>query len=269
MLAVLHVITLGTHDPHPVYPDTVGKTTRTVPKQGQNGVDFTNWHTKLRKDLLKGYDVNSPPISNRFLNTGFSMAANVSDAGTDVKLQLRVLKLDSIDVSAGTMSVKVWVRMMWQDDRLKWNKSEYGGLGTARFWAHNSDDAEIWVPDITTYNTRGSLADHVGGAWVDVYSGGSTWYSRAGTLDVLCKFQGLVSFPFDKDVRCDLDVGGWMIGGAAQGIYLAPASPGDPSKFKPGVDFLPVMAHWDSSNTLPVEEDHRTGPSLCCSGRAL
>lgn len=101
MLAVLHVITLGTHDPHPVYPDTVGKTTRTVPKQGQNGVDFTNWHTKLRKDLLKGYDVNSPPISNRFLNTGFSMAANVSDAGTDVKLQLRVLKLDSIDVAGG------------------------------------------------------------------------------------------------------------------------------------------------------------------------
>ena len=136
------------------------------------------------------------------------------------------------------MSVKVWVRMMWQDDRLKWNKSEYGGLGTARvrvrslrfashtlaaarpfqtnptarttlpnilppaqFWAHNSDDAEIWVPDITTYNTRGSLADHVGGAWVDVYSSGGTWYSRAGTLEVLCKFQGLVSFPFDKDVR--------------------------------------------------------------------
>ena len=101
MLAVLHAITLGTHDPHPVYPATEGKTTRPVPKQGQNGADFTNWHTKLRKDLLKGYDVNSPPISNRFPNTDLSMAASISDAGTDVKLQLRVLKLDSIDVAGG------------------------------------------------------------------------------------------------------------------------------------------------------------------------
>jgi len=261
MLAVLHAITLGTHDPHPVYPATEGKTTRTVPKQGQNGADFTNWHTKLRKDLLKGYDVNSPPISNRFPNTDLSMAASISDAGTDVKLQLRVLKLDSIDVSAGSMSVKVWVRMMWQDDRLKWNSSDYGGLHTARFWAHNSDDTEIWVPDITTYNTRGSLADHVGGAWVDVYSSGGTWYSRAGTLEVLCKFQGLVSFPFDKDVRCDLDIGGWMISGAAQGIYLAPGVPGDPSKFKPGVDFLPVMPHWDSSlaSSYEVAAERSTG----------
>jgi len=102
MLAALHVITLGTHDPHPgLYNDTVGKTTRAVPKQGQHGVDFTNWHTKLRDDLLGGYDVNSPPISNRFNKKDLSMAANFSDAGTDVQLQMRVLKLDSIDVAGG------------------------------------------------------------------------------------------------------------------------------------------------------------------------
>jgi hypothetical protein len=29
------------------------------------------------------------------------MAANFSDAGTDVQLQMRVLKLDSIDVAGG------------------------------------------------------------------------------------------------------------------------------------------------------------------------
>ena len=124
------------------------------------------------------------------------------------------------------------------------------------------------MPDITTYNTRGSLADHVGGAWVDVYSSGGTWYSRAGTLEVLCKFQGLVSFPFDKDVRrpllespalacrpqptahleghvrtlaphqvrCDLDIGGWMISGAAQGLgrELTPSPTPTPPRPPPG-----------------------------------
>ena len=133
------------------------------------------------------------------------------------------------------MSVKVWLRMEWQDDRLKWNPSDYGGLKIAKvrvplpalrfpaarpfqtnptarttlpnvlppaqFWAHHPNDAEIWVPDITTYNTRAPLVDQVGGTWLDVYSGGGIYYARAGTLDILCKFQGLVSFPFDRDVR--------------------------------------------------------------------
>ena len=89
-----------------------------------------------------------------------------------------------------------------------------------RFWAHhptgNSDGSQIWVPDITTYNTRAPMADQVEAAWVEVYSDGSTFFSRPGHLDILCKFQGLVKFPFDKDVKCDLDMGGWMTGGSVQ-----------------------------------------------------
>ena len=127
------------------------------------------------------------------------------------------------------------------------------------------------MPDITTYNTRGSLADQVGAAWIDVYSDGSTFYSRAGNLDILCKFQGLVKFPFDRDVRrpllaspalacrppptqrvprgsrtptplatrqvrCDLDMGGWMTGGASQGLgrELTPSPTPTPPRPPPG-----------------------------------
>jgi len=253
MLAALHVITLGQGS-----PATVGSSTRAVPLEGQNGVNFTNWHTKLRSELLQGYDVMSPPISNRAKNTNasdgsFSLAAKLSEAGADISLQLRVLKLDSIDLSGGSMAVKVWVRMQWNDLRLAWNPDDYGGLHTVKFWSHPSDGHEIWVPDITTYNTRGSLADQVGAAWIDVYSDGSTFYSRAGNLDILCKFQGLVKFPFDRDVRCDLDMGGWMTGGASQGIYLTPGVPGDPSKFRAGVDFLPVLDSWDESAATSYE----------------
>jgi len=253
MLAALHVITLGAGN-----PATVGRSPRAVPLEGQLGVNFTNWHTKLRSELLQGYDVMSPPISNRAKNTNasdgsFSLAAKLSEAGADISLQLRVLKLDSVDLSGGSMAVKVWVRMQWNDLRLAWNPDNYGGLHTVKFWSHPSDGHEIWVPDITTYNTRGSLADQVGAAWIDVYSDGSTFYSRAGNLDILCKFQGLVKFPFDRDVRCDLDMGGWMTGGASQGIYLTPGVPGDPSKFRAGVDFLPVLDSWDESAATSYE----------------
>lgn len=257
MLAALHIITLGSHHVEPHIPVIVGESTRDF--KGQNGINMSNWHKKLRDDLLQGYDLNSPPISNRaqYSNeTGlkYSLGAVGSDAGTDIMLQLRVLKLDSIDISEGHLSVKVWLRMQWQDQRLAWNKADYGGLGTVRFWARDSDDTEIWVPDITTYNTRTSLVNQVAGAWVEVYSDGSTFYSRAGHLDILCKFQGLVSFPFDKDVRCDLDIGGWMTGGAAQGIFLKPGK-------VPGVDFLSVMESWDESaaSSYEVAAERTTG----------
>ena len=109
----------------------------------------------LRSDLLSGairnktdhplydarfdmkYDKNSPPISSRIPHTDptdgtYSIGATLSDAGTDVQLQLRVFKLDSIDINAGSLQVKVWVRMQWVDERLAWNSSEYGGLHTVR-----------------------------------------------------------------------------------------------------------------------------------------
>ena len=100
--------------------------------ENQNGRKMTNWHTKLHEHLIgkySGYDLNAPPISDRSKysdpnGTSFSLAAQTSDAGTDVQLQLRVLKLDQIDIASGSMAVKVWIRMQWQDDRLKWDPAK-------------------------------------------------------------------------------------------------------------------------------------------------
>ena len=100
--------------------------------ENQNGRKMTNWHTQLHEHLIgdeSGYDLNSPPISDRSKysdpnGTRFSFAAQTSDAGTDVQLQLRVLKLDKIDITGGGMTVKVWIRMQWQDDRLKWDPTK-------------------------------------------------------------------------------------------------------------------------------------------------
>ena len=52
-----------------------------------------------------------------------------------------------------------------------------------------------------------------------VYSDGSTWFSRPGTLEVVCRFSGLVAFPFDNPV-CLVDIGGWALSGHYQGISL-------------------------------------------------
>ena len=41
-----------------------------------------------------------------------------------------------------------------------------------------------------------------------------------GILDILCKFRGLNAFPFHRELRCPIDVGGWMLSGTFQGISL-------------------------------------------------
>lgn len=61
--------------------------------------------------------------------------------------------------------------------------------------------SRVTAPPLQPHQHAIRLPAQVAGAWVEVYSDGSTFYSRAGHLDILCKFQGLVSFPFDRDVR--------------------------------------------------------------------
>lgn len=52
-----------------------------------------------------------------------------------------------------------------------------------------------------------------------VNSSGTVFWSRPGSLDVMCKFSGLVAFPFDT-LTCRLEVGGWTLSGGQQGIQL-------------------------------------------------
>ena len=59
---------------------------------------------------------------------------------------MALLHLD-IDEATSVMTVDAWIRMMWKDEHLSWNKTEYGGVNQLHF----SDD-ELWRPDIMLYN---------------------------------------------------------------------------------------------------------------------
>jgi len=48
---------------------------------------------------------------------------------------------------------------------------------------------------------------------------GGLFWSRPGFLDVMCKFSGLVAFPFDR-LKCSIEMGGWGWSGGYQGITL-------------------------------------------------
>ena len=174
---------------------------------------------RLRRDLLEspGFDKRVPPTSNRS-----AAGTHFSGSGTDVRMQLRFFKVQSVAATDGAMRLKVWLRLRWADTRLSWNESEYGGISTAYFQGDHipgAEDNEIWIPDIQPYNAIQGLLHTLEASQLRVNSDGSIFYSRPGVLDVMCKFSGLVAFPFDS-LQCPIEFGGWTFSGGQQGIQL-------------------------------------------------
>ena len=100
----------------------------------------------VRQALLANYDAMVPPASNRAA-TGTAYSAT----GTDVQLQVRFFKVLAVKASDGIMQIKVWVRLKWIDERLKWDPSAYGGVTSVKFRGQAADsiaEGEIWEPDI-------------------------------------------------------------------------------------------------------------------------
>ena len=120
------------------------------------------------------------------------------------------------------MTLKVWLRTTWVDKRLSWDPKDYGNIEFLPSFAKSisaPEETAIWVPDIKMYNSGDSLLSTLDPAAPMIHSDGSIFWSRPGRLDVLCKFSGLVAFPFDR-LTCAVDFGGWSLSGRYQGIEL-------------------------------------------------
>lgn len=168
-------------------------------------------HGSAIRDFIfvnRSYDAAVPPASDRAAS-GTTYAAS----GTDVELSIRMFKIINVDAAAGSIVVKVWVRMWWSDLRLAWDADAFGGVDETYF----KSDGEIWLPDLQPYNAHGSFKETLEPALAKVKSSGSVYLVRTGTVDIMCKFSGLVAFPFDNPV-CFMEVGGWIMSGAYQGL---------------------------------------------------
>jgi hypothetical protein len=145
---------------------------------------------------------------------------NVAPAPTTVALEMVIFKVQAVSVATGLLELRTWMRMKWNDPRLTWNPDDYGGLKKTRlgsdFWAENG---QIWMPDITAYNVHEGVYQTFDHSMATVDSNGSVYLSRSGSLKLLCKYTGLVAFPFDQ-MSCMFEMGGWKWSGAQQDIVL-------------------------------------------------
>jgi hypothetical protein len=129
------------------------------------------------------------------------VAPSTPDGGLVTKVQFRIFKVISVDVSSGALVLKVWRRVRWFDERLAWDPAKFEGLRTVLVYpsgGHTSLDDNLWLPHVVVYNAL--KADHAmfesGAAWVR-FDGRVHW-SVPGTIEITCRFSGLVNFPNDE-----------------------------------------------------------------------
>ncbi|OWF42817.1 neuronal acetylcholine receptor subunit alpha-7-like [Mizuhopecten yessoensis] len=149
-----------------------------------------NDEDRLYKALMKYYVKSSRPVlvSN---STGFKVDLSISEP-----------RLETLETATDTMTFSYWLTLTWQDERLQWNSSDFGGLTTIRF----SPDS-IWLPELEVYNVSPFHPSRTRVANAIVHSSGSVMYIPAQTISFFCPLD-LAKFPYDTQ-KCKLVMGSW------------------------------------------------------------
>jgi len=125
-----------------------------------------------------------------------------------VKLKFGVALIDfHIREDRDAMESYVWLRYVWQDPRLAWNKEEFGGASVLRI-----DSKMVWKPDVTLYNSA-DLVNMIN-CWesnVLIYSTGEILWVPPCKMLSRCHLT-LRKEPYGEQV-CGLKFGSWTFDG--------------------------------------------------------
>ncbi|KAH9508742.1 Neuronal acetylcholine receptor subunit alpha-6 [Bulinus truncatus] len=128
---------------------------------------------------------------------------NPNDA-VSVSVKFSFVRIEDLDEATDTFSSSMFIVQMWNDPRLKWNVSEFGGVRNVRLPA-----SKLWVPDLVLYNVaHRSPPQSLYEETVTVTSDGSIVWVPMLTLHSTCPMD-LRDFPYDIQT-CNLVFGSWM-----------------------------------------------------------
>ncbi|KAL4640348.1 neuronal acetylcholine receptor subunit alpha-9-II-like [Arapaima gigas] len=171
---------------------------------------------KLLNDLMNNYSSALRPVED-------------TDKALNVTLQITLSQIKDMDERNQVLTTYLWIRQIWHDAYLKWDKDEYDGLDVIRIPSNL-----VWRPDIVLYNKADD--DSSGPADTNVvlrYNGEITWDSPAITKSS-CVVD-VSYFPFDYQ-RCNLTFGSWTYNGNHVDVTMAMDS-GDLSDFVENVEW--------------------------------
>ncbi|KAM9820019.1 neuronal acetylcholine receptor subunit alpha-9-I [Syngnathus typhle] len=180
--------------------------------QGAGG----HYARKLLNDLMEDYSNALRPVGD-------------TDKALNVSLQITLSQIKDMDERNQVLTTYLWIRQVWHDAYLKWNKEDYDDLEMI-----NIPSDLVWKPDIVLYNKADEESSGPSNTNVKLrYNGEIVWDSPAITKST-CVVD-VSYFPFDWQ-QCNLTFGSWTYNGNQVAVSLGMDS-GDLSDFVENVEW--------------------------------
>ena len=142
----------------------------------------------LRNVLLNDYNKYTRPVIN--------------DTNTlDLKIGIEIKGLERFNQKDETAVFNIWMTMIWFDEYLTWNESDYG------IKYINLDNELIWKPDIELYNSASKAKVYNIHDKVRLKSNGNILWIRPVSFAFSCPLE-LSQFPTDIQT-CSMTFGSW------------------------------------------------------------
>uniref|UniRef100_A0A0R3S0J7 Neur_chan_LBD domain-containing protein n=1 Tax=Elaeophora elaphi TaxID=1147741 RepID=A0A0R3S0J7_9BILA len=154
---------------------------------------FAELEGQLYQDLLYDYNKIPRPIKNS------------TDVLT-VNLGASLIRIIDVDEKNQILTTNLWLEMQWNDSKLTWDPSKYGGITTL----HIPSD-QIWTPDLVLYNNAAGDPDIT--IFTDAlvaYDGRVLWQPPA-IYKSFCPID-VTWFPYDSQ-QCEMKFGAWSYTG--------------------------------------------------------
>ncbi|PIO62183.1 Cation transporter family protein, partial [Teladorsagia circumcincta] len=169
--------------------------TSPMPTENHNGERRYTDEQKLLYHLMKDYEKSVRPVRN-------------ASHTVTVRLGMTMTNIFDMDERNQVLTINVWLDQEWNDELLRWNPDDFGGIQSLRIPCDM-----IWLPDIVLYNKCGAddyTAGYMRSRAMVLYTGTVFWPPPT-QLRSTCKVD-VSLFPFDEQ-RCSLKFGSWTYHG--------------------------------------------------------
>nr|XP_054752683.1 neuronal acetylcholine receptor subunit alpha-10-like [Lytechinus pictus] len=142
-----------------------------------------------------------------------------------------------------------FMRMMWIDENLTWDPSEYGGVNITTLLP-----SDVWTPDISLYENAQKDFISIQETYILVsYNGSMDWYFPAFVTSV-CPID-ITYFPYDVQ-ECKISIGPWAY--MKSMVHFQLSKQGDTT-----IDIFNRNGVWILERSVGVNKD----AVLCCDNR--
>ncbi|XP_063160837.1 neuronal acetylcholine receptor subunit alpha-10 [Candoia aspera] len=132
--------------------------------------------------------------------------AEDTDRALNVTLQVTLSQIIDMDERNQILTAYLWIRQVWVDTYLSWDKEDYGGIDSIRI-----PSSYVWRPDIVLYNNADDQFTSSMETNVVIRCDGQIMWDSPAITRSSCKVD-VSYFPFDGQ-QCRLTFGSWTYNG--------------------------------------------------------